>query len=372
MDLTLVIPAALGGPSGGSIYNDRLAAALGNAGHRVKTIAVPGAWPNGSPRDHETLAAAIRQEPVAQDSVVPDSVTQNSVVLVDGIMASAAPEAISTAVNAGITVWVLVHLPLPAETGLTEQEMTAFATSEKAALHHASGVISTSNWARDDLIRRYRLDRVRAVLPGTEPAALATGSTPPHLLMLGSLTPRKNHSMVLSALAGVADLQWTAALVGGASQGGSSHARRLHSLAERFEPGRITFPGVLQRSALDAEWGRTDLLLLPSVAETFGMVITEGLARGIPGVVGAGTGAVEALTGHAAGSATGLGPVPTSGTLPGGVVDPHVPEQLAALLREWLTDATVRRSWRTAALRRRDTLPTWANTATTLLNIVHP
>ncbi|MHA7293600.1 glycosyltransferase family 4 protein [Arthrobacter sp. HLT1-21] len=356
MELGLVVPRGLPGPSGGSVYNHYLAAALGEAGHLVAISPVRGNWPNATPEDHRALTRALRQEPV---------------VVVDGIIASAAPEAIRTAVDAGTTVWVLLHLPLPAETGLSEQEMTAFAASEEAALQHASGVICTSVWARDDLLRRYRLDRVHAVPPGTEPAAVATGSIPPHLLLLGSLTPRKNHPMVLAALADVTDLPWTAAFVGGAGQQGGSHVAMLQHLADRFEPGRITFPGVLQGPELDAEWNRTNLVLLPSVAETFGMVVTEGLARGIPGVVGAGTGAVEALTGGAAGNAFDRGAVRACPTLPGGVVDPYDPDQLAGLLRDWLTDPALRRSWRDAALRRRDTLPTWAKTATTLLRIIH-
>lgn len=340
-----MIPGALPGPSGGTIYNDQLAAALGKAGHRVTMIPVRGDWPNASSQDQQALAMALRQEPV---------------VVVDGLMASAAPEAIRAAVDAGTTVWVLLHLPLPAETGLTDQAMKAFAVSEEAALRHASGVICTSQWARDDLIRRYGLERVHVVPPGTEPARVAAGSAPPHLLMLGSLTPRKNHSLVLSALSDLTDLPWTSSLVGGSSPLGSSHVATLHDQAAPFKRGRITFPGVLQGSALDAEWARTDLLLLPSLAETFGMVVTEGLARGIPGVVGRGTGAVEALTGGAAGK------------LPGAVVDPHNSQELAAVLRNWLTDSSLRRSWRAAALSRRDTLPTWADTATTLLEIIHP
>ena len=349
MELGLVIPGGLLGPSGGSNYNNQLAAALGEAGHLVAISPVRGDWPNASPQDHQALARALRREPV---------------VVVDGLIASAAPEAIRTAVDAGTTVWVLLHLPLPAETGLTEREMKAFAASEEAALRHASGVICTSQWAKDDLIRRYGLGRVHAVPPGTSAAAVAAGSTPPQLLMLGSLTPRKNHSLVLSALADLTDLQWTASLVGGASPEGSSHLAMLRDQAAAFEPGRVAFPGILQGPALDADWARSDLLLLPSLAETFGMVVTEGLARGIPGVVGRGTGAVEALTG---GTTGGL-----PGELPGAVVDPHNPRELAGVLREWLTDSSLRRTWRAAALSRRDTLPTWANTATTLLEIIHP
>ena len=58
---------------------------------------------------------------------------------------------------------------------------------------------------------------------------------------------------------------------------------------------RIRIPGELRGGALEAEWAAADLSLLISRAETFGLVVTESIARGVPVVVRAGTGAVEAL-----------------------------------------------------------------------------
>ncbi|WCI07489.1 glycosyltransferase [Arthrobacter sp. OVS8] len=54
-------------------------------------------------------------------------------------------------------------------------------------------------------------------------------------------------------------------------------------------------PGELRGGELEAEWAAADLSLLISRAETFGLVVTESIARGVPVVVRAGTGAVEAL-----------------------------------------------------------------------------
>ena len=62
--------------------------------------------------------------------------------------------------------------------------------------------------------------------------------------------------------------------------------------------GCFMWPGALTGARLDAVWAATDLLLLTSASETFGMVVTEALARGIPAVVTGGTGAVEALLGE--------------------------------------------------------------------------
>ena len=58
-------------------------------------------------------------------------------------------------------------------------------------------------------------------------------------------------------------------------------------------------PGVLVGQALDQQWDIADLLVLTSRIETYGLVVVEALARGIPAVVSADTGAVEALQGAA-------------------------------------------------------------------------
>ena len=52
---------------------------------------------------------------------------------------------------------------------------------------------------------------------------------------------------------------------------------------------------------------------------------------------------------------------------PGTAVPAGDPASLAAVLRSWLTEPTLRRSWRQAALARRDTLPGWQQTAEAVL-----
>ena len=66
-------------------------------------------------------------------------------------------------------------------------------------------------------------------------------------------------------------------------------------LLQRDWRDRIRVTGALTGSALDQRWDAADLLVLPSRVETYGLVVTEALARGIPAIVSAGTGAVEAL-----------------------------------------------------------------------------
>lgn len=82
------------------------------------------------------------------------------------------------------------------------------------------------------------------------------------------------------------------------------------------------------------------------------MVVTEALARGLP-VIAAGVGGVpEALGGDA-----------RDGTRPGVLVPPGDVTALALALRQWLSDASLRDSLRSAAVERRAHLEGWWVTA---------
>ena len=62
---------------------------------------------------------------------------------------------------------------------------------------------------------------------------------------------------------------------------------------------RISFPGPRTGGALQRSYAAADLVVLPSRAETYGMVITEALARGLPVIASEVGGTPEAL-GHGA------------------------------------------------------------------------
>ncbi|MDO5498302.1 MAG: glycosyltransferase family 4 protein [Propionibacteriaceae bacterium] len=347
--LRLIVPVQ-GQISGGQVFNTELARALGGAGWAVEVREISGDWPSPTPAEREHVRVALTAPP-------------GPVVAVDGIIGSACPDEIGAAVTAGVTVLVLVHMPLPAETGLPPDQQAALAELEARALHAASAVTACSHWSARDLHRRYpRLPAIHVLTPGAEPAPVATGSEPPRLLMVGALTPVKNHATALAALAEVADLPWQALLVGPQRDGRVLEEVR-RTLRTPALAGRVGLPGELHGAALEGAWQGGDLLLVPSWAETFGLVVTEALAHGIPAVVARGTGAVEALTGTAAGAIRPR-------AIPGAVADPGDPGAWAAILRAWLTDRTRREGWRRLAHERRRALRRWSDTAGDFARIV--
>ena len=198
----------------------------------------------------------------------------------------------------------------------------------------------------------------------------------PHFIAVAALLPNKDQALLLDALARLTDLSWTASLIGSDTADPAYAAQLRNSLEPLGLARRVSIPGELRGPALDAEWAAADLSLLISRAETYGLVVTESLARGIPVVVREGTGAVEAL---AAGSQPGVPP----GTLPDMPPDVTVPEvpgaavglgtdpaPLADLLRRWLGEPGLRERWRDAAAAARGRLPGWDATARTVLGFI--
>ena len=112
----------------------------------------------------------------------------------------------------------------------------------------------------------------------------------------------------------------------------------------------MIFTGPLTGPSLGAAYGVADLLVLPSRSESYGMVVVEALAHGLPVVATAVGGVPEAL---------GRAPI---GALPGMLVPPEEPEALAGALRAWLDDPGLRERLTHAAAGRRPTLRRWSET----------
>jgi glycosyltransferase involved in cell wall biosynthesis len=332
--MVFVVPADLARPTGGNRYDQELAFALEQLGVAVELRAVPGAWPGGCAADLAQLAGAL---------VSPDP------VLVDGLLACGAPGQVRDAVRRGCRVHVLVHMPLALDPGLAPRAAAARDAQERAALHAASGVLATSAWTAAHLRARHGLTTVRVATPGTHPTPPATGSTPPLIRQLAAVSPVKDQLTVVAALARARHGSWTAELTGALDVDPAYTAAVRAAVDRHGLCDRIRLTGPLVGGMLEKAWDATDLLLLPSRAETWGMAVTEALGRGIPAVVGRGTGAQEAL---------GRAP---DGELPGALVPAGVPEALGAAVLELLGQG--RAAARGAALARRQTLSSWRETA---------
>jgi glycosyltransferase involved in cell wall biosynthesis len=333
-------------PSGGNTYDRRVCCGLAALGWAVHEHKVPGAWPRPRAAGHAALADAVRR--------IPDG----AVVLLDGLIASAAPGALVPQARRLRQV-VLVHMPLghrpPGDAA------GAVRAREHEVLAAATAVITTSAWTRRRLGELYALpaDRVHVAEPGVDAAGLAPGTAAGDaLLCVAAVTPGKGHDVLLDALATATDLSWRCACVGSLHR----HPAFADGVRRRARDGaladRVRFRGARTGPELDRAYAGADLLVLASYAETYGMVVTEALARGLPVLAAEVGGVTEAL---------GRG---KDGTRPGLLVPPGDPAALGAALRRWLGDAELRGRLRRAARERRASLRGWPATTSVVAGVL--
>ncbi len=333
-------------PSGGNVYDRRLSEALGRLGWSVRVHPMPGPWPEGSGRARFALARKLEALPTG------------GVVVVDGLVGSGAPEVLVPA-SYRLRLVALVHMPL----GSVDAEpahAVRVRERERTVLECCAAVVATSHWSRRWLLDQYGLRSSSVVVaePGVDPAAPAEGTTSRgSLLCVGAVTPLKGHDVLVDALAGIRDLAWTCTCVGSTTVDPCfarklAWAARLHGIGER-----VHFCGPLAGEQLDAAYAAADLLVLPSRAESYGMVVTEALGRALPVIASDVGGVSEALSGRAR-------------LEPGILVRPDDPAALASALRRWLTDPRLGVELRRRARARRAHLVSWSTTAAQVAQVL--
>lgn len=305
--------------SGGNIYDRHLVAGLPERGWQ----ACP----------HET-------DPATVADAMPAPLAPGSLVLLDSLVGSwAAPQLLA----GDLDVVPLVHM--------------LFGTpGEHELLAGAAVVITTSEWTRQALIREHGLDprRIHPATPGVDVAPRSPGTeSGGELLCVAALVPGKGHDVLLAALARLTDLDWRCRLVGSLDHDPAHVDVLRKQAADAGIAERVRMLGVADQAALAAAYAHADLLVLPSRAETYAMVVTEALARGLPVVASAVGGVPEAVGEVAATSVQ---------TRPGMLVRPDDAEALARALRRWLEDEPLRRWLRRAAAARIPSLSRWPQT----------
>ena len=346
MRVHVVAPAGFddpGQPSGGNIYDRRVCAGLAEAGWEVLVATVAGAWPAPGSAARADLARIV--------SAIPDGET----VLIDGLIAS--PAAAELLPHTGrIRVTVLLHMPLA--TALDAPHDASTESSERSVLRAAAGVVVTSEWTRRQVLTRYAVPagRVHVARPGVDRVAAPARPVRGHLICVGTLGRHKGQDLLVEALAGLADRDWQCVLAGPLDRDPDFTGQLRARIGGLGYGRRIRLSGVLTGAALSHAYATADLLVAPSRSETYGMTVTEALARGLP-VIAADVGGLPEALGRTA-----------DGTRPGQLVPPGDPAALAAALGDWLGDDRRRQRLRAAARQRRSTLCGWDQTTDEIAN----
>jgi glycosyltransferase involved in cell wall biosynthesis len=336
-------------PSGGNVYDRRVCGGLSALGWSVHEHPVSGFWDRPDASSLAALEAVVQELP------------HDAVVLLDGLVASTAPEVLVPHARR-LRLVVLVHMPVGHRPAGGDAE--TMRTRERQVLAAAAAVITTSGWTRRRLSELYALptETMHVAEPAVDPidsAGLAAGTADGGtLLCVAAVTYDKGHDVLLDALTAIADLSWDCACVGRLDRDPAFVEAMRGRVRHAGLDDRVHFTGARTRAALNRSYAAADLMVLPSRAETYGMVVTEALAHGLP-VLAADVGGVSEALGHGA-----------DHLRPGRLVKPGDPAALAKTLRAWLADADLREQLRRSAHERRASLPAWPATAAVIADVL--
>jgi glycosyltransferase involved in cell wall biosynthesis len=169
----------------------------------------------------------------------------------------------------------------------------------------------------------------------------AAGPGPLRLLFVGNLIPRKGLDTLLDALETLGS-GWNLTIVG-SPESDRVHAAHIQTRVAGKLAGRVQILGALEDDALAERYVRSDLLVVPSSYEGFGIVYLEGMAAGLPAI---------ATTAGAAGE------IITPG-LDGYLIAPGDSAALAGRLRALVADRDLLLKLSLAARRRFAAHPAW-------------
>ncbi|MEO0363164.1 MAG: glycosyltransferase family 4 protein [Pseudomonadota bacterium] len=330
MKAAFAIPGDPATPTGGYVYDARVIEAAAGV---LELVALPAGFPFPSPRELEATGAALA--------------AAEGPALVDGLAYGALPPELIDALPRPPVA--LCHHPLGLEAGLSEAAARRLIESERAALARAAHVVVTSDATKRTLLADFGLEDagVTVAEPGldrTEAARLhgREPDGPPKILTVASITPRKGHDALVSALAALGDRDWTLDLVGPEDRDAAWATRIREAVACAGLEDRVAFRGAAPRSALEARYLEADLFCLSSRYEGYGMVFAEAMMRGLP-VVGCAVGAVPEVVPPAAGR----------------LVPPDDPAALAEAIAAFLDDPAARRSAGAAGRAHALSMPGW-------------
>ena len=159
-----------------------------------------------------------------------------------------------------------------------------FATfAENAHLRHAHCLRATAELEAEHF-RDMGLRAPIAVVPNAMPIpklAPRPANQRHQVLFLSRIHPKKGVDVLLQAWAKLQDShpQWDLVIAGIDENG---HEAELKAQAGRLRLQRVTFFGPVHGAAKDALYRGSDLFVLPTHAENFGLVVAEALAQEVP------------------------------------------------------------------------------------------
>jgi glycosyltransferase involved in cell wall biosynthesis len=270
--VAFAVPGDLATPTGGYRYDRRIIQELRRLGWRVDVLDLGNGFPFPSAAQRATALVIL--------SAVPDGCP----IILDGLAFGVLPEA--GALRSRTPLIALIHQPLALESGLDSTQAAVFFDSERAALAAAARVVVTSEATGRIVIADYSVQsqRISVVRPGIDPVPPACGSNDAivRLLSVGSVVPGKGYDLLIAAAATIADLPWRLTIAGDRTRNLTAAARLDADISAHGLADRITVLGAVPPERIVELYLASDLFVLASRFEGYGMALAEAISHGLP------------------------------------------------------------------------------------------
>ncbi|MCB1140383.1 MAG: glycosyltransferase family 4 protein, partial [Leptospiraceae bacterium] len=170
---------------------------------------------------------------------------------------------------------------------------------ERHTFHRANAIVTVSNYTRNIIINRYGVspEKVHAVHNAVEIEETLVPVRRPFedkmVTFLGRITFQKGPDYFVRAARKVIDQNRNVRFVMVGT--GDMYARMIELAADLGIGKYFHYTGFLKRDQIKQIYGMSDLYVIPSVSEPFGLTALEAMAQGVPVIVSRQSGVSEVI-----------------------------------------------------------------------------
>lgn len=343
MHFGLIIYGTLDTVSGGFLYDRQLVQHLEQAGHQVEIISQP--WREYASRlsDNRNPVLFERLVETPFDVLLQDELNHPSLYALNPRLKGFVSYPIVSIVHH----LIISEAHPPKDLAFYRKiEQTYLQSCDAFIFNSQATKVTVSNMLNGDPRRHVVATPAGDRFGGVNPVWITARSAKPgplKIVSLGNLIPRKGIHLILEAMARVKSYETVCQLIGSETVD-FEYVAHLKTLVETLGlQERVTFEGQLDDKEIEACLSESDVLVLPSQYEGFGIVYLEGMAFGLPAIGSSGGGAGEIITNR----------------VDGFLIEPEDVDTLAERLAQLAGDRELLTRMSMAAWQRFKTYPTW-------------